>query len=96
MSTPAAVTTATAMPTVMYDAAGHPTATPAPTNYDAQGHVVVPEPTPLPVLYDAQGHPTAEPTAHIDASGHVMVTPTPTYYDAQGHVVPTPRRSTLT
>ena len=64
-------------------------ATPAPMYYDAQGHVVVPEPTPLPVLYDAQGHPTAEPTAHIDASGHVMVTH-PTYYDAQGHVVPIP------
>ena len=80
----------TAAPTTTYDAKGHVVATPAPMYYDAQGHVVVPEPTPLPVLYDAQGHPTAEPTAHIDASGHVMVTPTPTYYDAQGHVVPTP------
>ena len=79
----------TAAPTTTYDAKGHVVATPAPMYYDAQGHVVVPEPTPLPVLYDAQGHPTAEPTAHIDASGHVMVTH-PTYYDAQGHVVPTP------
>ena len=79
----------TAAPTTTYDVKGHVVATPAPMYYDAQGHVVVPEPTPLPVLYDAQGHPTAEPTAHIDASGHVMVTH-PTYYDAQGHVVPTP------
>ena len=51
MSTPAAVATATAMPTVMYDAAGHPTATPTPPSVE-------------PVAHDSAGPvPTLTPTA---------------------------------
>ena len=62
-------------------------ATPVPTYYDAEGHVV---PTPTPQYFDVSGNLVAAPTTTYDANGNVLATPTPVFYDNKGEPVPTP------